>query len=226
MTTNVHDELLRIPLDGAESIVARVTCREGAARGRLLVLFPPHPSLAGEAENNVIRALAEAGVKSGRLVLRLHYRRTEPDDAGGGRSLAFWDDLDARQDYGLIGSDCLHIMETVRQEFRTAGPIEIAAYSFGVYVALAVLGHLGPARLVGISPPLTAHDFSGLAAMARGSGQVAFIGSAGDPFCPPDALQRLAEAAGGRWQVFESGDHFYRGEEHRLATAALEALQD
>ena len=225
MTTDIHDELLRIPLGAATSVSARVTCREGAAPARLLVLFPPHPSLAGDAENNVIRALARAGVESGRLVLRLHYRHTESDDAAAGQSLSYWDGLDARQDYNQIISDSLHTIHTVRKEFRLTGLIEIAAYSFGVYVALAVLDRLGPARLVGISPPLTEHDFAAAAALAQTPGRVTLIGTPGDPFCPPDALQHLAETAGGRWHVFETGDHFYRGDEDRLATLVIAALQ-
>jgi len=274
VTTDLHDELIRIPLDGAESVTARVTCREDAPPGRLLVLFPPHPSLGGDAENNVIRALARAGVEAGRLVLRLHYRRTESEAADAGRSLAFWDDLDARQDYEIIATDSLRIIETVLKAFariptggRRAWPepaegavaavfpatgadgaapsnavhhhaavgqrghdgnpsIEIAAYSFGVYVALRVLGRLGPARLVGISPPLMEHDFSAVLPAAGITGRVAFIGTAGDPFCPPDALQNLAEAAGGRWHLFEAGDHFYRGEEARLASAVLTMFEN
>ena len=224
MNTDLHDELIRIPLDATESAVARVTCRDGIRPARLLALFPPHPSLGGDAENNVIRALARAGVQSGRLVLRLHYRRTASDDADGGRSLAFWDDLDARHDYGLVEADSMLMIETVRQAFRLTGPIEIAAYSFGVYVALRVLGRLGPARLVGISPPLMEHDFHGALPATGASGPVTFIGTTGDPFCPPDALRKLAAAAGGRWRTFETGDHFYRGEEDRLASAALAAL--
>ncbi len=225
MTTELHDELLRIPLDATESAVARVTCREGARPERLLVLFPPHPSLGGDAENNVIRAVARAGIETGRLVLRLRYRRTEPDAAGDGHSLAFWDDLDARRDYDLIVADSLLTIDTIRQAFRSAGPIEIAAYSFGVYVALRVLSRLGPARLVGISPPLLEHDFPGALPATGTGGGVTFIGTTGDPFCPPDALRQLAGAAGGRWHYIEAADHFYRGEENRLALAVLDALE-
>jgi alpha/beta superfamily hydrolase len=221
---DVYDELIRVPLEGVESVMARVTCREGAPLGRLLVLFPPHPSLAGDTESNVIGALARAGIETGRFVLRLQYRRTTPEGADDGRSLAFWDDLDARQDYGLVVNDSLHVIETVRHSFRLSGPIEIAAYSFGVYPALHAMERLHPARLVGISPPLTEHDFPAAIPQLVDPGRVAFIGTTGDPFCPVDRLRQLAETSGGTWLVFEPGDHFYRGEEGRLATAVLSAF--
>jgi alpha/beta superfamily hydrolase len=220
----VYDELIRVPLAGANSVIARVTCREGTPPERLLVLFPPHPSLAGDTENNVIGALARAGIERGRLVLRLRYRHTDPAEAGNGPSLTFWDDLDARQDYALVVADCLHLIETVRQSFHLSGPIEMVAYSFGVYPALHALGRLDQARLIGISPPLSEHDFRAAIPATAGPGHTVFIGTAGDPFCPPDTLRQLAETAGAPCRLFETGDHFYRGEEDRLATAVLDVL--
>lgn len=221
---DLHEENIPVGLEDGAVASATVSCREDADRERTLVLFPPHPSLGGDPDNNVIRALTAAAVASGRVAVCLRYRGTETGEVGGVHVLRYWDALEAQQDYRLVGRDCCRQIAAVQAEFGLGRRLDLAAYSFGMYLAAHVARELPPLALVGISPPVTEYRFAAVLLPPLPCA-VTLIGTAADPFCPRPDLRHLAAQTGCRHCEFASDDHFYRGHEPELALFVLDLME-
>ena len=187
-------------------------------RDRIIVIFPPHPSLGGDSANNVVEAVFAAALASGRMAVKLNYRGAETGVIRGESALTVWDRMETANDYAVVYSDSAKLLA---RALEAAGPVDqvvFVGYSFGAYAALETAGKTGVRRVVGISPPLLSHPF---AERLSPELQTVFLSGAADPFCPIEALRGLAGAGCSVVEVSVE-DHFYRGDEPRVAQAALQ----
>lgn len=124
-------QLQRFQLQGAAGPIEAVCSLPGAdtARRGTAVIAHPHPLFGGTMDNKVVQTLARAFVASGFAAVRFNFRGVGQSggsyDAGQGES----------QD----------MLEVVRQAVPE-GPLALAGFSFGSFVASKVLSELWPER--------------------------------------------------------------------------------
>lgn len=217
-----YAEEIPVDLEPGVRVTATVAYGERTAVDRLLVLFPPHPSLGGDTRNNVLQALLREGTRREWLTLLLDYRGTASGRVGSEPQMAYWDRLDAAQDYTPIVHDCERVIGHVCRSFGTRPELRLAGYSFGALLALQVAVPLRATAVAGISPPLTAHDFAPWLAPAP---RTRLYAASDDPFCPLPLFQET----GRRYpavstEVLAGDDHFFRGSETHVAAAVLAPL--
>ncbi len=101
---------------------------EGAPRG-VAVIAHPHPLFGGTMDNKVVQTLARAFVQSGWSALRFNFR-------GVGASQGSYDEGRGESE------DFLHVVRSLAPE----GPLALAGFSFGAYVAAQALQALWGSR--------------------------------------------------------------------------------
>lgn len=101
---------------------------EGAPLG-VAVLAHPHPLHGGTMDNKVVQTLARAFVQCGWTAVRLNFR-------GVGESEGTYDE----------GRGELQDMLAAVQGFAPTGPLALAGFSFGAFVAASALERLWDAR--------------------------------------------------------------------------------
>jgi uncharacterized protein len=102
---------------------------EGATVRGTAVIAHPHPLFAGTMENKVVQTLARAFVQSGWRSLRFNFR-------GVGQSQGTHDEGRGELE------DMLHIVATQAAE----GPLALAGFSFGSFVAVSAVDRLWATR--------------------------------------------------------------------------------
>ncbi len=206
----MSETTLHIPVEGGK-IRLEGAFEEGRT-GRNAVLCHPHPLYGGNMNNNVVLAARNAFAESGRGTLRYNFR-----GVGGSGGEPGDGDKDSE--------DLLAVSEYVRKNYP--GQLDLAAYSYGSWVALkAVRLGLTPDLLVLISPPLEFISFAGLD--LPDLPMLITIGNE-DEFCSVEALRKwLANqpnAARAEVEIFPYGDHFYWGLEQKLSARIAEFLK-
>ena len=183
----------------------------------------PHPLLAGDMHNNVVRSLCEGLAAGGAVSLRFNYSgvgKSEggPDDWPSDIS-TFWKEnhVDAEADW----------MEDARSASSELCawcdlPQVVIGYSFGCQAAAGS----DPGRaeaLVLISPNPKEHDFDSL---SRSDAPLLVVHSDNDFACGPDELcewfDRLRSPKSRA--MISSGQHFFRGREDEVLATVLEFL--
>jgi len=104
---------------------------EGAAPRGVAIIAHPHPLFGGTMDNKVVQTLARAFVQSGFDAVRFNFR-------GVGASAGAWDEGRGEID------DFLAVLEQQAPD----GPIAIAGFSFGAYVASHALKAVWSSREV------------------------------------------------------------------------------
>ena len=171
--------------------------REGQG-ARCAVITHPHPLYGGDMHNNVVMAARDAAIRAGFSTLRFNFR-------GVGRS-------EGLHDNGRGEIDDLKVALAAAGE----RPI-LLAYSFGAWVASGVLPQqFLPAIL--IAPPTGMMPFPSL----KGLDIWAVVGDH-DQFCDPNTLLEAIDPE--RIQVVPRIDHFWFGDEKKLATYLAPILQ-
>ena len=121
----------RFQLQGAAgAIEALRDLPEGRSRG-VAAIAHPHPLFGGTMDNKVVQTLARAFVQSGWTALRFNFR-------GVGASAGAHDEGRGETD------DMLALVRSQAPE----GPLAMAGFSFGSFVASRALQSLWPARTV------------------------------------------------------------------------------
>ncbi|AVO49148.1 alpha/beta hydrolase [Melaminivora suipulveris] len=117
----------RLTYQGAEGAIeiARDLPAEGQARRGVAVIAHPHPLYGGTLDNKVVQTLARAFVACGFVALRFNFR-------GVGGSSGVYDE----------GRGELQDMLAVVQQAAPDGPIALAGFSFGAFVASHALAQL------------------------------------------------------------------------------------
>lgn len=103
---------------------------EGVPHG-VAVIAHPHPLFGGTMDNKVVQTLARAFVQAGWTAVRFNFR-------GVGNSEGAWDE----------GRGEIEDMRAVVAQAAQDGPLALAGFSFGGYVATHVLRALWPAGAV------------------------------------------------------------------------------
>lgn len=222
-------EVRRPPLRPGRSLETVFSWSGDDAPGALLC--GPQPLLGGDLDNNVLRALAGALVAAGRCVLRFNYRSV-------GRSAP----LDARRPDRSRYESWREIAEAAVPEPAIADAAEawrlavrhveidlIVGYSFGAEVALHLARRVAfCGSLVLVAPPLERLDRwpAGPAVTSTRAILAARDDFAGAP--PPEGWPAaVARRLGGvPVHTVEDTDHFFAGDEPRLAAAVLEGLAE
>lgn len=182
-----------------------------------ILLCPPHPSFAGNMENNVIQALA-GGLTAKSVTLRFDYRgigASEIDLPDSSSVFDYWDALEEAGEYQPAVEDCraaLTCLATMLPEI----PLIIVGYSFGAIVGVQ-LGLTQPCvtAMVGIAPPLTRVSLEEVANTPK---PCLLLSGAEDFVYDIEVSQRLGKIGGAQLtqECWTGSDHFFRGEENRL----------
>ncbi|WP_404301359.1 alpha/beta hydrolase [Alicycliphilus denitrificans] len=123
----------RLTLQGAAGAIeaARDAAAAGAAPRGVAVIAHPHPLFGGTMDNKVVQTLARAFVASGFAAVRFNFR-------GVGGSAGVHDD----------GQGELEDLLAVVRQVAPQGPVALAGFSFGAFVASHALARLWGEREV------------------------------------------------------------------------------
>lgn len=113
---------------GAGTLEALVDVPGGSIRGTVLIAHP-HPLFGGTMHNKVVQTLARAFVQEGWRAVRFNFR-------GVGASAGTYDEGRGE------AQDMLAVIEQLAPE----GPLALAGFSFGAFVASQVVQALGDQR--------------------------------------------------------------------------------
>lgn len=178
----------------------------------VVVLCHPHPLYGGSMQVPLLRTVAARLVEAGNAALRFNFR-------GVGASTGSWS-----RGRGEL-ADLTAAVEAARAAFPRL-PLRLAGWSFGAVIALHwqrdqasrhALAAVAPPTRVEDSPPLP--DPSSLAPAPR-----LFLVGSRDQYADPAALESYAAALGAEIRVFPGVDHFFFGQEHRVAGAVAAHL--
>lgn len=187
---------------------------------RAVLVCAPHPHFAGDMNNNVVAAVSRH-LAAHSVVLRFDYRgvgesgiELGPDES----AFDYWTEVEERKDYSGALAD---VEAAARVLLDATASLDVGlcvvGYSFGAATGM-LFGH-GDSRvdrMVGIAPPLGKVSFEFLAGCPKPS--LHLIGTKDFLYSKDkmDAFRELIRPAG-RVMTLEEGDHFFRGDEDRLA---------
>jgi uncharacterized protein len=190
---------VRIPVSEGE--VSLVGLFQEGENGRNAILCHPHPLYGGNMENNVVDTARHALTECGWGTLRFNFRGVGGSGGQPGQS-----ENDAQ--------DLVEVSEYLRSKHsktELSGPIDLAAYSYGAWVALeAIRRGLRPHSLILFSPPLDFMSFAGLELP-----KVPLLITIGnqDEFCSVESLRNWLSgqpnAEDAVLEILPYCDHFY-----------------
>ncbi len=205
-------------IQGIISYPEEAPCRRSAA------LFPPHPKLGGDIENNILKAVAECLVSKNFLTGRFNYRgvgRSEME-VEGVPLFDYWNALDEKGDFNHIISDAKFTTSEIMRISSTRS-MTLAGYSFGTMIASATTSAVPVSSCILISPPFSFYDCS---AVSSFRGKILFIIAEND-FCVTEK-EILSFIEKNRMdavsKVLAGEDHFYRGTEGKIRELILEFI--
>ena len=166
------------------------------------VLCHPHPLYGGDMDNPVVIRAAEVCRQAGHATLRFNFR-------GVGASTGSHDKGEGERE------DIRAAVAALAARLPAGSPVGVIGYSFGAWTAARAM-RPGDAPLGLIAPPLGMFDFDRL---GTDGGRLLVVAGTRDPYCPVEALHRLAEAAGADERVIEGADHFFFGKLYPLGEA-------
>jgi len=185
-----------------------------------ILLCPPHPHFAGDMENNVIQYLANYFAKDS-VTLRFDYRgvgKSRIDLPSGTSVFDYWQQVENNMDY----RDALEDVQSAAEELLSSTqclPCIVIGYSFGAATGFRYGIKAGPVSiLIGIAPPIGKVDFDFLNSCTK---PCLIISGKDDFLYTSDQLEkfRLSYTNRTTLDIWENSDHFFRGEEEKLAIA-------
>lgn len=187
---------------------------------RSILLCSPHPHFAGDMENNVIQYLADYFAKDS-VTLRFDYRgvgKSRINLPSGTSVFDYWQHVEDNMDY----RDALVDVQSAAKELLDSTqdlPCIVVGYSFGAATAFQYGINAEPVSvLIGIAPPIGKVDFNFLRSCTKPS---LIISGKDDFIYTTDQLERFSLSYKTRTtiDIWENSDHFFRGEEEKLAIA-------
>ena len=159
---------------------------------RAAVVTHPHPQYGGDMQNPVVQSIARVYQKKGYTTLRFNFRGTGKSQGSYAEGSGEMRDLVAAFRY-------------LQEQGYSA--IDLAGYSFGVWVNAHAAGEIQPARQIMVAPPAALMDFSQLGTIA---GLKLVVTGSEDEFAPPRLVDPLVRSwePGARFHVIEGADHF------------------
>lgn len=182
----------------------------GVARG-VAVIAHPHPLFGGTMDNKVVQTLARAFVQAGWDAVRFNFR-------GVGGSAGAWDEGRGETDDFLA----------VLQDQAPSGPVAIAGFSFGAYVASQALQAVWAERevrrvvLVGTA----ASRFQVAALPAQAHELTLVLHGEQDDTVPLASVLDWARPQALPVTVVPGGGHFFHGQLPLLKQCVLRHLKD
>ncbi|HRV45254.1 MAG TPA: alpha/beta fold hydrolase [Smithellaceae bacterium] len=165
------------------------------------VICHPHPLMGGSMHNNVVEAIRDEWSAAGFSTLRFNFR-------GVGKSTGHYDE--GRGEKQDLWSACAFAKS------RGVEKIFLVGYSFGAWICCRLLKEQRSvaSSVCLVSPPLKYFDFD----WAGLENAVEFIICGDqDMFCDVPVLRKKAERIGAKLTILRGVDHFYFGQEARLA---------
>jgi alpha/beta superfamily hydrolase len=185
---------------------------------RSILLCSPHPHFAGDMENNVIRHLANYFAKDS-VTLRFDYRgvgKSRIDLPSGISVFDYWQQVEDNMDY----RDALEDVQSAAKELLSNTqdlPFIVIGYSFGAVTGFQYsINNELVSVLIGIAPPIGKVDFNFLYSCNK---PCLIISGKDDFLYTQDQLEnfRLSYNKRTTIDIWENSDHFFRGEEEKLA---------
>jgi alpha/beta superfamily hydrolase len=193
----INERRVTISVVPGVELEARLSLPSGARGG--IALCHPHPLYGGDMDNPVVVRAAEVCGEAGFATVRFNFRgvgaSTGVHDEGRGEQ----DDLGAALDHlaGLLPA---------------GSPLAAVGYSFGAAVAGRVAQRRPLAGVALIAPALAMPALTDLDGLAAVAGRILIVAGTADPYCPPDALERLARAVPrATVRTVDGADHFFFG---------------
>lgn len=165
------------------------------------VICHPHPLMGGSMHNNVVETVRDEMIAAGHSTLRFNFR-------GVGKSTGHYDE--GRGEKQDLLSACAFAKS------RGVEKIFLVGYSFGAWICCRLLKDqpLIAASVCLVSPPLQYFEFdwTGL----ENAVELMICGDQ-DMFCDVADLRKKAELICAKLTILRGVDHFYFGQEARLA---------
>lgn len=193
-----EERVIEIVADDGTVLDGRLAVPEGASRA--VVLAHPHPLYGGSMEDPVTVAIGRLLGERGIATLRFDFRgvgRSEGRYAGGQREV----------------NDVLGALRTMSR--FVSGPIAVAGYSFGSWVALKAARRTDMVeRLALVAPAASLFEYEGTPRYER---PLAIAIGDRDNFCDAPRARVLASRLGASIAVLSGEDHFFARSRRRLA---------
>jgi len=165
------------------------------------VICHPHPQMGGSMYNNVVETVRDEMIACDYSTLRFNFR-------GVGKSSGYYDE--GRGEKQDLLSACAYAKS------RGVEKIFLVGYSFGAWICCRLLKDhpLIAASVCLVSPPLQYFEFDweGL----ENAVEFMICGDQ-DMFCDVASLRKKAELIRAKLTILPGADHFYFGQEARLA---------
>jgi hypothetical protein len=168
------------------------------------VLCHPHPLYGGDMDNPVVIRAAEVAQAAGFTTLRFNFRGVGGSDGVHDKGRGEQEDVRAA-------------MTALASHLSAGSRVGVIGYSFGAAMAARATRPSTPeAPLALIAPPLEMYDLDFLQASP---GRLLLVAGTADPYCPVEALHRLATVTSAEERVIEGADHFFFGKLYPLGEA-------
>jgi len=185
-----------------------------------VLLCSPHPHFAGDMDNNVIRAVA-ARLAHHSVVLRFDYRGVGDSEIAlepGVSVFDYWTEIEESRDYHDAVADVNAAAQMLASATESLDvDFCVVGYSFGAAVGM-LFGHKANAvkKMAALAPPLGKISFDFLSDCPKPS--LHLVGR-NDFLYSDDRLGSYRQTIGPAAQVLvlEDADHFFRGDEDKLA---------
>ena len=191
-------EILNGPAGAIEVLVDEASLPAGAAPRGVALIAHPHPLFGGTMDNKVVHTLSRAFVQCGWRAVRFNFR-------GVGKSQGV-------HDHGRGELD--DMLALVQHLAPVEGPLALAGFSFGAYVAASALASLWPRRqaqttlLVG----LATSRFAVPALPQPASPSVLIVHGEVDDTVPLASVLDWARPQSLPVTVLPGADHFFHGQ--------------
>jgi alpha/beta superfamily hydrolase len=181
--------------------------------GRAAVVFAhPHPEFGGSMRSRVVHEAVKGLTRAGCAVLRFNFR-------GVGASAGRFTGGDGEVRDMLAAIDLM-------QARHPGLPLWTAGYSFGAWVALATgAAHPAVSALIGVAPPLGAHDFSAVPTAGK---PVFLVHGEDDDLIDVKEVRRFYATLQEPRELVVIGhaDHAFDGQAGEVGDALYELLSD
>ena len=199
---------LALQLQG-RSVEAVTETPEGHSRG-LAVMAHPHPLFGGTMDNKVVQTLSRAFLNSGWQVLRFNFR-------GVGMSAGVFDNgIGEAQD-----------LLALTDQLAPQGPLALAGFSFGAFVACQALQTLWPSgrleKIILVGTAVLTFPVPALPSQAHD--QTLVIHGEQDDTVPLGGVMDWARPQQLPLMVVPGAGHFFHGQLMLLKSLALRHLQ-
>ena len=208
----MNSQTEKIRLQGAAGVIEVQRDRPGDADGArgIAVIAHPHPLFGGTMDNKVVQTLARAFVACGWTAVRFNFR-------GVGAS-------EGVHDEGR--GECEDMLEVVEQ-LAPQGPLAIAGFSFGAFVASGAVEKLWASRdvrqlvLIGTA----ASRFSVVTLPADAHERTLVVHGEADDTVPLSAVMDWARPQSLPVTVVPGGGHFFHGQLPLLKSLVVRHLR-